>query len=153
MPTELYSEKEKQVALSILKGESLRSCARHNSISEHKCRSIVNNYCSRSDHDLYSSLRWNQWETCTPLFKLRQHAQDFIVGAGRNEHINSRSSIWALPGVPTMTLNALEESEISTIDKLIQCDTRKLVRLRKIGKYGLRKLNTSLAEFGFTIRE
>jgi len=51
--TDLYSQQEKQVSLSILKGESLRSCARRSGISEHKCRSIVNNYCSRSDHDLY----------------------------------------------------------------------------------------------------
>ena len=42
-----------------------------------------------------------------------------------------------------MTLNALEENGISTIDKLIQCNTRKLMQLRKFGKYGLRKLNTS----------
>ena len=76
--------------------------------------------------------------------ELRQHAQSFIVGAGRNEHVNFRSSIRALPEVPTMTLNALEENRISTIiDKLIQCNTRKLMQTRKFGKYGLRKLTTS----------
>lgn len=58
-----------------------------------------------------------------------------------------------LPEVPTMTLNTLEENGISTIDKLIQRNTRKLMQLRKFGKYGLRKLNTSLAKFDFSIRE
>jgi len=131
MSTELYSPQEKQVARSILKGESLKNCARRNRISEHKCRSIVNNYCSKSDHDLYNSLRWNKWETCVPLCKLRQHAHAFFAGAERNEQVDLGSSIWSLPGVPTMTLNALEENGISTIDKLIQYDKRKLQRLRK----------------------
>ena len=105
----------------------------------------------KSDHDLYSSLRWNKWETSAPLSKLRQHAQEFFAGAERNEHVDLGSSIWSLPGVPTMTLNALEGNGISTIDKLIHCDKRKLPRLRKMGIFGLRKLNMSLAKFGFSI--
>ena len=105
----------------------------------------------KSNHDLYRSLRWNKWETCAPLSKLRQHAQEFFAGAERNVQINLDSSIWTLPGVPTMTLNALEENGISTIDKLIRCDKHKLSRLRKMGKFGLQKLNISLEKFGFSI--
>jgi hypothetical protein len=111
----------------------------------------VNNYCSKSDHDLYNSLRWNKWKTCAPLSKLRQHAHAFFVGAERNEQVELGCSIWSLPGVPTMTLNALEENGISTIDKLIQYDKHKLPRLRKSGKLGLRKLSVSLAKYSFSI--
>jgi len=113
----------------------------------------VNNYCSRSDHALYGSLRWNKWDDCAPLSKLRQYAQDFVAGAKRNQQVNSRSSIWALPEVPAITLNALDENGITTIDKLVQCDMHKLMRLRKFGKVGLCKLSKSLAEFGLSIRK
>ena len=153
MSTELYFQLEKQVALSILKGETLKSCARHKGISEHKCRSIVNNFCAKSDYTLYKSLRWNQWANCAPLSDLRQHAQEFIAGYRRNKQVEFRSSIWALQGVPTLTLNALDKNGITTIDKLLQYNKRKLVRLRQIGKYGLNKLQTSLEKYGLSIKD
>ncbi|MFV9645983.1 MAG: hypothetical protein ACNYWU_09190 [Desulfobacterales bacterium] len=149
----LFSQLEKEISFSILHGNTLKSCAQHNGISEQKCRSIVNNFCAKSDHPLYKSLCWNQWENCAPISDLRKHAQEFIDGYMRNEEVTLFSSIWALPRVPTLTLNALEKQGITSIDKIVQCDERILKRFPQIGKYGLNKLHTSLEKFGFSIKK
>ncbi len=147
----LFSKIEIEIAKSILEGQPIPSCACHYGISKVKCLSIVNDYCSKSDHTLYEQLRYNPFDKLAPLKKLRKHAKEFISGAKRNEHVTLKSSIWALAGVPTMTLDSLWEYEVKTLEELIERNEKELLRYRKIGKVGVAKLKTALKYHGFML--
>lgn len=150
---ELFTQLEKKVAISILKGASISSCAQKHGLSKLKCQTIVNTYCAKSNRSLYDSLRWNPFDTAAPITKLRKFAEDFIKGANLNEKVTLHSSIWALPAVPIRTLNALWESNITDIQEILEYDQRNLLRLRNVGKGGLKKLLISLGKYGFSISE
>lgn len=109
-------------------------------------------YCAKSNITLHNSLRRSQFEFIVPLTKLRNHANIFIESAKDLENITIQSSIWALPNVPLITLNALEKMEINTIEKILESDLRTLARIKNVGKNGLEKLQASLKNYGFFIR-
>lgn len=150
---EVFSQLERQVAISILKGMPLSKCARLHGITKLKCQTIVNTYCLKSNRDLYDTLRWNPFDPGAALTELRKHAQVFIDGAGTNEKVSIHNSIWALPEVPIRILNALWESRITTIKEILEYDQRSLLRLRNVGKGGLKKLLISLGKYGFCINK
>ncbi|MBC2694159.1 MAG: hypothetical protein HF982_02550 [Desulfobacteraceae bacterium] len=143
---------EKQVAISILKGMTLSKCAHLHGISKLKCQTIVNTYCLKSNRALYDKLRWNPFDPGAPVTELRKHAQIFIDGAAINEKVTLHSSIWALPEVPIRILNALWESNFTDIQEILEYDQRSLLRLRNVGKGGLKKLLISLGKYGFSIK-
>lgn len=148
----VFSQLEKQVAISILKGMTLSKCAHLHGISKLKCQTIVNTYCLKSNRALYDKLRWNPFDPGAPVTELRKHAQIFIDGAAINEKVTLHSSIWALPEVPIRILNALWESNFTDIQEILEYDQRSLLRLRNVGKGGLKKLLISLGKYGFSIK-
>jgi RNA polymerase alpha subunit len=145
----VFSQLEKQVAVSILKGMPLSKCSYVHGITKLKCQTVVNTYCLKSNRDLYDTLRWNPFDPVAPISELRKHAQHFIDGVVSLEKVTIQSSIWALPGVPIRILNALWKSRITTIEDILAYDQRDLLRLRNVGKGGFRKLLASLGRYGF----
>ncbi len=150
---DVFSQLDKQVAISILKGMPLSKCAHLHGISKLKCQTILNTYCLKSNRTLYDTLRWNPFDPGAPVTELRKHAQIFIDGAGINEKVTLHSSIWALPEVPIRILNALWKINITDIQEILEYDQRNLLRLRNVGKGGLKKLLISLGKHGFSINE
>ncbi len=117
---------------------------------------MVNIYCARSDRALFDKLRVYLYSDLeVPLNKLREHAETFIKKSRCNDggqiKINEQSSIWDLPDVQTMTLTALWERDIKTITDLLKHDKRKILRMPKLGKIGLRQLENVLERYGFEI--
>lgn len=83
---EVFSQLEKEVAISILKGMPLSKCAHLHGISKLKCQTIVNTYCFKSNRALYDTLRWNPFVPAAPVTELRKHSQIFIDGAVIKKH-------------------------------------------------------------------
>ena len=71
----------------------------------------------------------------------------------RLEDVTIDSSIWALPDVPIMTLNAIWKSKNYSIRELLKYSQRDLLRFRCLGRVGLEKLILSLNRYGFSIKE
>ena len=149
---QLFSTKEKNIAISILNGASISECSRLYSVSKVKCQAILNTFCSKSNRSLFCSLRHSEFDFNVPLTKLRMHADIFIEGAKELENITIHSTIWALPNVPYRTLNALDKMGVDTIEKILESDLRSLARIKNVGKKGLEKLQESLKHYGFSIR-
>lgn len=148
--------KQTKVAIAVLKGATIPSIAKEYRISHINCKRMVNIYCAKSDRPLFDELRDSPYGNFeVPLNKLRKHAETFIKKSrcndGENIKITEQSSIWDLPDVQTLTLTALWERDVKTIADLLKHDERKLLRLPKLGKIGLKQLKNVLEKYGFEI--
>lgn len=149
-------QEEEQVAVSILEGMTIPACSRHYGLAEHRCITIVDRYCSRTNRLLYDTLRRLPCDLGAPITELRKHSEEFIryyfdEDDPSERDITDQSSIWDLAGVQTITINALWEREIETVADLLEYDERRLLRLPKLGKIGLQQLKDTLKKHGFTI--
>jgi hypothetical protein len=148
--------KQTKVAIAVLRGATIPSTAKGYRISQLNCKRMVNIYCARSDRPLFDELRDDPYGNFeVPLNKLREHAETFIIKSRCNDggqiKINEQSSIWDLPDVQTLTLTALWERDVKTIADLLKHDKRKLLRMPKLGKIGLKQLENVLERHGFEI--
>jgi len=148
---EVFSEKEKEIAISILKGMSISKCSRQFKVGELGCESILNIFCMKSNHSLYIKLQQSPF-AWPPINKLRHHSETFIEDSKKPTTITIDSSIWALPDVPIMTLNAIWKKKNYSIRELLKHSQRDLLRFPCLGKVGLKKLISSLNRYGFSIK-
>ena len=79
---------------------------------------------------------------------VRFHRHHFLPSRPASEPITPSSSIWCLPGVPTVTLVGFYEGGIDTIDDLVGTPIKSLSRLPKVGPEGLRKTTAALRLMG-----
>jgi hypothetical protein len=152
---EVFSEKQKKIAISILNGMSIPKCSEKFKEEKIRCQTIVNHFCMKSNYLLYEELQHPLYESA-PITQLRNHSKRFIDASMNLEKITSDSLIWALPDVPILTLKAIwsrNKYTIRTINDLLEYSQRDLLRFPCLGKVGLKKLISSLAQYGFTIRE
>ena len=148
---EVFSEKEKEIAISILKGMSISKCSRQFKVGELGCESILKIFCMKSNHSLYIKLQQSPF-AWPPINKLRHHSETFIEDSKKPTTITIDSSIWALPDVPIMTLNAIWKKKNYSIRELLKHSQRDLLRFPCLGKVGLKKLISSLNRYGFSIK-
>ena len=149
---EVFSELEKKVAKSLLDGMSISKCSKTFEIDNIKCQTILNIFCMKSNRFLYEKLQGRSFPWPS-IGRLREHAEVFINDCKKLENVTIDSSIWALPDVPTMTLNSIWNRENYTIKDLLQNSQRDLLRYKYFGKVGLKKLISSLNQYGFSIKE
>jgi hypothetical protein len=152
-----FSEEETQIAIGILQGATVKSCSRLNGVPEHKCVKITKMYCARTNRKLYDTLLPNEnwFEQGVPITTLRAYAAEFIrrdfsddpAGAKLSEN----SSIWEIPDVQLLTLNALWQRDIETVADILKHNEKTLLRMPKLGKTGLRQLKDILGKYGFVI--
>lgn len=152
---QVFSQKEKDIAISILNGMSIPKCSKTFNVDRIKCRTILNNFCMKSNPFLYEELQRSPfyWAATTLL---RKHSERFIEDSRKLEYVTIDSLIWAFPDVPILTLNAIwnrNKHKIRTIKDLLEHSQRELLRFPCLGKIGLKKLISSLNTYGFTIRE
>jgi hypothetical protein len=152
---QVFSQKEKDIAISILNGMSIPKCSKKFHLNRIKCQTILNNFCMKSNPFLYEDLQSSPfyWAATTLL---RKHSGKFIEDSKKLENVSIDSLIWALSDVPILTLNAIwnrKKHKIRTIKDLLEYSQRELLRFPCLGKVGLKKLISSLAQHGFTIRE
>jgi len=152
---QVFSKKEKDIAISILNGMSVPKCSETFKVDKIRCQTILNNFCMKSNPFLYEELRRSpfNWAATTLL---RKHPEKFIEDAKKLENVTIDSSIWVLPDVPILTLNAIwnrKKHKIRTIRDLLAHNQRELLRFPCLGKVGLKKLILSLNQYGFAIRE
>jgi hypothetical protein len=150
-----YSQKERDIAISILNGMSIPKCAKKFKESEIKCQTIVNHFCMKSNYILFEKCQHPLYKSAQ-ITQLRNHSKRFIDASKNLEKITSDSLIWALPDVPFLTLKPIwsrNKYTIRTINDLLKYSQRDLLRFPCLGKVGLKKLISSLAQYGFTIRE
>ena len=153
--TEAVSQKEKDIAISILNGMSIPKCADKFKEDKFKCKTIVNHFCMKSNYFFYEELKLSLFES-PPINKLRKHSKKFIKDSKKIEHITYDSLIWVLPDVPVLTLKAIwnrKKHKIRTIKDLLEYSQRDLLRFPCLGKVGLKKLILSLNRYGFSIRK
>ena len=148
----VFSQKERDIAISILGGMSISKCAEKFKEEKTRCQTIVNHFCMKSNYFLYEELRRSPfyWAGIT---QLRKHSERFIEDSNIFENATIDSLIWALPDVPILALNAIWNRENHTIKDLLKHNQRDLLRFPCLGKVGLKKLFSSLSQYGFTIRE
>ena len=149
---EVFSEKEKEIAVSILEGMPISKCVRQFKVGELGCESILNIFCMKSNHSLYIKLQQSPF-AWPPINKLRQHSETFIEDSKKIENITIDSSIWTLSDVPIMTLNAIWKKKNYSIRELLKYSQLDLLRFPCLGRVGLEKLILSLNRYGFSIKE
>jgi len=149
---QVFSELEKEVAISILNGMPLQKCSILFGVDESNCKKILHKFCMRSNRFLYEKLQNNYFNPAS-LGKLRDNSQLFIRDSKKLENVNINSPIWALPDVPITTLNALWNNKYYTVKDVLQNSQRRLLRFRCLGRVGLEKLIISLNNYGFSIKE
>ena len=149
---EVFSELEKEVAVSILNGMSIPKCSKLFEINKIKCQTILNTFCMKSNRFLYEELLRNPFEW-PGTGKLRDHAEDFINDSKNLENVTTDSLIWALPDVPILTLNSIWKRNIYTIKSLLEYSKRDLLLFKYLGRGGLKKLISSLDQYGFSIKD
>lgn len=147
--------KQTKVAIAVLRGATIPNTAKEHGISKPNCKRLVNIYCSISDHSHYNTLREHPYgDFNIPITKLREHGDHFINKSRCNTgqvKITEQSSIWDLPDVQTLALNALWQRNIQTVVDLLKYDDRALLRLPKLGEIGLQQLKDALGNYGFSL--
>jgi len=151
-PTPVFSQKEKDIAISILNGMSISKCSGKFELTKVRCQTVLNTFCMKSNHLLYAKLQQAPFSS-VPNKKLREHSEIFIEDSKKIVNVTVDSSIWVLPGVPAMTLKAIWQRNNYTIKDLLKHSEQKLLRFPCLGKIGLSKLVSSLSRYGFTIKE
>ena len=106
----------------------------------------------KSNPFLYEELQRSPFNWAA-ISQLRKHSEKFIEDSRKLENVTIDCSIWALPDVPILTLNAIWNRKGHTIKELLKHSQRDLLRFPCLGKVGLIKLISSLSQFGFSIRE
>jgi hypothetical protein len=149
---EVFSKFEKKVAISILTGMSVSKCSKLFEINGIMSQTILNTFCMKSNRFLYDKLQGRSYPW-PAIGRLREHAEVFINDCKKLENVTIDSSIWALPDVPTMTLNSIWNRKIYTIRNLLKNSQRDLLQFKYLGKTGLKKLILSLSQYGFSIKE
>ena len=150
--SEVFSETEKKIAISILNGMPISKCSKLFEVGKIGCQTVLNIFCMKSNHILYKKLQRSPFEW-PAINKLREHTESFIEDSKKLENVTIDSSIWALPDVPIMTLNAVWRKQNHTIQDLLKHSQRDLLRFRCLGRVGLAKLILSLNRYGFSIKE
>jgi DNA-directed RNA polymerase alpha subunit len=149
---EVFSKFEKKVAISILTGMSVSKCSKLFEIDRIMSQTILSTFCMKSNRFLYDKLQGNSYPW-PAIGKLREHSEVFINDSKKLENVTIDSSIWALPDVPTMTLNAIWNRNNYTIKDLLQHSQRDLLRFKYFGRIGLNKLISSLNQYGLSIKK
>jgi len=149
---EVFSQVEKNIAISILEGMPVSKCTKLFEMSKVQCQTILNIFCRKSNPFIYEKLQKHPF-IIPNIGKLRSQSKTFISDSKKLENVTIDSSIWALPDVPMMTLNAIWKRKSYTIKDLLQYSQRDLLRFHYIGKIGFYKLLSSLKQYGFSIKE
>ena len=149
---EVFSQLERKVAVSILNGMSISKCSKLFEMGKIKCQTILNTFCMKSNRFLYENLQRSPFEW-SAISRLREHSEVFMNDSKMLEDVTIDSSIWALPNVPILTLNAIWNRKIYTIKNLLKHSQRDLLQFKYFGKTGLEKLISSLNQYGFSIKE
>ena len=149
---EVFSKLERKVTISILTGMSVSKCSKLFEVGKIRCQTILNIFCMKSNRFLYDKLlgRSYPWPA---IGRLREHSEAFINDSKKLENVTIDSSIWALPDVPILTLNAIWNRKNYTIKDLLQHSQRDLLRFKYFGRIGLNKLISSLNQYGFSIKK
>ena len=149
---ELFSELEKEIAISILKGMSISKCSKQFEVGKLRCQTILNIFCMKSNHILYIKLQQSRF-VWPAIYKIRHHSETFIEDSKKPTNVTIDSSIWTLDDVPIMTLNAIWKKKSYSIRELLKYSQRDLLRFPCLGKVGLKRLILSLDRYGFSIKE
>ena len=149
---EVFSKFEKKVATSILTGMSISKCSKLFEIDRIMSQTILNTFCMKSNRFLYDKLQGRSYPW-PAIGRLREHSEVFINDSKKLGNVTIDSSIWALPDVPTMTLNAIWNRNNYTIKDLLQHSQRDLLRFKYFGRIGFNKLISSLNQYGFSIKK
>ena len=137
------------IAIAVLEGQAIPSSALANNLSPRQVEAIVNLYCRRANPAAFRALQPGRYLLGLRISELRLHRNHFLHSRPASEPIAPSSSIWCLPGVPTITLVGFYEGSIDTIDDLVNTPITTLSRLPKVGPDGLRKTMAALRLQGF----
>ena len=137
------------IAIAVLDGQAITACASAHSLSPRRVEAIVNHYCRRANPAAFRTLQPGRYFEDLRVSELRLHRHHFLPSRPGSEAMTPSSSIWCLPGVPTVTLGGFYDSGINTIDDLISTPMKALTRLPKVGPEGLRKTIAALRLLGF----
>jgi hypothetical protein len=137
------------IAVAVLNGQTVTACASTNRISPGRVEAIVNHYCRRANPAFFRALQPGHYTVNLPVSELRPHRHHFLPCRPASEPITPSSSVWCLPGVPTVTLGGFYDGGIDTVDDLIKTPMEDLKWLPKVGPDGLRKTMEALRSLGF----
>ena len=75
---------------------------------------------------------------------LRQYVDAFLEQMDDDPALTLYSSVRRISSLPTITLHALLNEGIRTVEDLMNCKPEKLLRVPVIGRVGLRKIQDAL---------
>lgn len=128
------------IAIAVLDGQAIRTCATANGLSPHQVEAVVNLYCRRANPVVFRALQPGRYFVDLRISEPRLQRHHFVPSRPASEPITLSSSIWSLPGVPTVTLGGFYDGGIDTIDDLVTTPIKTLSRLPKVGPERNRRL-------------
>lgn len=136
-------QRNRAIAQAVLKGATVAVTARDWKLSTARCYELVQEVCRRSDPELYRSLQPLDGSRVR-IRVLREYMDPFIEAMNDDSELMPDSSIRRIRELPTMTLNALVQEGIRTVQDLCQCAPEELRRIPVIGETGLRRIRDAL---------
>ncbi|OFZ96785.1 MAG: hypothetical protein A3H35_10725 [Betaproteobacteria bacterium RIFCSPLOWO2_02_FULL_62_17] len=135
--------RNRAIARAVLEGRTVSSVAREWGLSTGRCNQLVHEVCRRLDPELYRSLQPPELSrACLQI--LRQYVDAFLEQMDDDPALTLYSSVRRISSLPTITLHALLNEGIRTVEDLMNCKPEKLLRVPVIGRVGLRKIQDAL---------
>ena len=135
--------RNRAIARAVLEGRTVSSVAREWGLSTARCNQLVHEVCRRLDPELYRSLQPPELSRAC-LQMLRQYVDAFLEQMDDEPALTLYSSVRRISSLPTITLHALLNEGIRTVEDLMNCEPEKLLRVPMIGRVGLRKIQDAL---------
>ena len=135
--------RNRAIARAVLEGRTVSFVARQWGLSTGRCHQLVHEVCRRLDPELYRSLQSPELSRAR-LQILRQYVDAFLEPMDDDAALTLYSSIRRISSLPTITLHALLNEGIRTVEDLMNCKPAELRRVPVIGRVGLRKIQDAL---------
>ncbi len=136
--------RNRAIVRAILSGRTVSSVAREWGLSNGRCNQLVHEVCRRLYPELYRSLQPAELSRA-PLQILRKYIDAFLELMDDDHAVLTLySSIRRISSLPTMTLHALLNEGIRTVEDLMNCNPEALLRVPVIGRVGLQKIQDAM---------
>ena len=135
--------RNRAIARAVLKGRTVSSVAREWELSTGRCSQLVHEVCRRLDPELYRSLQPTE-RSRAYLRLLRQYVDAFVEQMDDDPALTLHSSVRRISSFSTITLHALLNEGIRTVEDLMSCKPGQLLRVPMIGRTGLQKIQDAL---------
>jgi hypothetical protein len=138
-----------EISIAVLSGRSIAAVAADHGLSNGQVLTILNNYCRRANPAAVRAMQSGRFLFPLGISVLRKNRDAFLPSRPASAPLTRSSSIWCLPGVPTITLIGMYQAGIDTIDDLQKVPGESLSRLPKVGPDGLSRTVAALRSHGF----